>query len=448
MLVYVRYLMPDHFGRCFAYLQGRFGKVAIAVVCAGRAAAQFPAFAVVVKHYPVHQPAPHGDAVHADELLVPGCQCAAFVFPGLHSAVVGCGQLDDALLHRMVVVGGHTVKPGMHQYYSFSILLRILIAAAKAQRLFGVVVHGCAVAGQQPAAVVHVLYHRVDSAPCFLLTVFPVLQPGVFIGRHGFDMPVHPQPRMLAEDHRRVVRLGCRTVGQQQQRYTYHLAHYYNKNRDLHHGETVMPAPANTYLCSMRLCAYLLLMMILLSACGNDGITEDSNGDRTFTYAPLQWTMQLPKGWQVLTEAERDRLNYAAENYYEEAGGRHKGGEKKIIMGVRKGESNMNACYIFTRSYARDEDYPSLRDLLRQQKQQYTGGQYTLWDTLVQERMGSADWEKAVLRVSYNNKPYFTYTTYSTMIDTLNFGCSIVTNNSTDEKMLDYNFRQAASATR
>ena len=191
-----------------------------------------------------------------------------------------------------------------------------------------------------------------------------------------------------------------------------------------------------------------LFLFLLVCACNDDGIREDDKGNTIFTYKPLGWTMQLPKDWQVLSAVERDKLDYAAQNFYEEANGKNKGGEKKIIMGVRKGESNMNACYAFVRSYARDEDYPSLRDLLRQQKQQYSNGAYYAHDTLVKDTLGGHAFEKAVLTVSYNNKPYFTYTTYSTMIDTLNFGVSIVTNNKTDEMMLNNNFRQSATGIR
>lgn len=196
----------------------------------------------------------------------------------------------------------------------------------------------------------------------------------------------------------------------------------------------------------MKNCAFFLLIALLFAACGDDGMGKDDNGTPTFTYEPIGWTMQLPKDWQVLSKAERNQLDYAAENYYEEAAGKKKGGEKKIIMGVRKGESNMNACYAFIRSYARDEDYPALRDLLRQQKQQYSNGTYQAQDTLITLKLGEHDFEKAILTVNYNGKPYFTYITYSTMLDTLNFGISIVTNNRTDEIMLDENFKRSVTS--
>lgn len=183
----------------------------------------------------------------------------------------------------------------------------------------------------------------------------------------------------------------------------------------------------------------------MFAACDNDGIYKDSNGNATFTYEPVNWTMPLPKDWLVVSKAERDRLDYAAQNYYEEANsGKKKGGEKKIIMGIRKGESTMNACYAFVRSYERDEDYPALRDLLRQQQQQYSENGYTATGEVTKVQLGGNEYERALLSVTYNGKPYFNYITYSTMLDTLNFGVSIVTNNKTDEMMLEHNFKQSA----
>lgn len=189
----------------------------------------------------------------------------------------------------------------------------------------------------------------------------------------------------------------------------------------------------------------MLIVFTWLSSCNNnDGITN-KDGNRVFTYEPIGWQMTLPDNWQVLTESERDKLNYAAQNYYEEENTKNKGGEKKIILGIKKAEKDMNACYAYVRSYQRDEDYPNLRDLLRQQKSQYSTNNYDAQDTLVKETIGRLEFEKAVLTVYYAGKPYFTYTTYSTMIDTLNFGVSIVTNNTADEQLLTNNFRQSVS---
>lgn len=191
---------------------------------------------------------------------------------------------------------------------------------------------------------------------------------------------------------------------------------------------------------------FILLMPVLLTACNNDGITTNKEGNNVFTYEPIGWQMVLPDNWQVLTESERDKVNYAAQNYYEEENTKNKGGVKKIILGIKKEEKDMNACYAFVRTYQRDEDYPNLRDLLHQQKRQYSTDNYDAQDTLIKETIGSLEFEKAVLTVYYAGKPYFTYTTYSTMIDTLNFGVSIVTNNAADEQLLTNNFRESVSS--
>ena len=186
-------------------------------------------------------------------------------------------------------------------------------------------------------------------------------------------------------------------------------------------------------------------LLLLLNACKEEGMGKNANGENTFTYEPISWTMVLPEGWNVLSAADRDKLDYAAENFYEEANSGKKSGAKKIILGVKKADKDINSIYAFVRSYERDEDYPRLRDLLRQQKRQYSTGEYQAHDTLIKETIGGHEFEKGILTVSYAGKPYYTYTTYSTMLDTLNFGVSIVTNNAADEEMLNEHFRQSAA---
>lgn len=186
---------------------------------------------------------------------------------------------------------------------------------------------------------------------------------------------------------------------------------------------------------------------MFLFSCSNDGISTDDAGNKIFTYEPIGWQMVLPDGWEVLNESERDKLAYKAENYYEEdMAAKKRGGEKQIILGVRKGEKDMNAVYAFTRSYERDEDYPELEELLAQQYRSYATGEYSADSSLVQENLDGIVFDKATLHVSYAGKPYFTYITYSTMLDTLNFGVSIVSNNAADEQMLVGNFRQSAGS--
>lgn len=189
---------------------------------------------------------------------------------------------------------------------------------------------------------------------------------------------------------------------------------------------------------------FVILCWLLLSCNDNDTSTNEA-GDKVFTYAPIGWQMILPEGWEVLSEAERDKLAYKAEHYYEEdMAAKKRGGEKQIILGVRKGEKDMNAVYAFIRSYERDEDFPDLAELLEQQYRSYATGEYSADTSLTQEVLSGIVFDKATLKVSYAGKPYFTYITYSTMLDTLNFGISIVSNNTADEQMLTDNFRKSA----
>lgn len=183
--------------------------------------------------------------------------------------------------------------------------------------------------------------------------------------------------------------------------------------------------------------AYLFIAILLLAACNSNGISTGADGHRIFTYEPLGWQMQLPDDWQVLSESQRDKLAYKAQNYYEEdASSRNKEGEKKIILGVRKGEKDMNAIYAFVREYRKGDDAPDMADLLNQQYRQYSTDMYTAEKSLTHEDIDGKPFDIGVLEVSYNGKPYFTYTTYSTMLGNTNFGVSIVTNNKTDEQML------------
>lgn len=201
------------------------------------------------------------------------------------------------------------------------------------------------------------------------------------------------------------------------------------------------------YLCLMKRSLFLFLLVMILLSCSDDGISIDDAGNKVFTYEPIGWQMVLPEGWEVLSEAERDKLAYKAEHYYEEdMAAKNRGGEKKIILGVRKGEKDMNAIYGFIRSYERDEDYPELEELLEQQYRSYATGEYSAEKSLVQETLSAIAFDKATLKVSYAGKPYFTYITYSTMLDTLNFGVSIVTNNAADEQMLVEHFRKSAAS--
>lgn len=190
-----------------------------------------------------------------------------------------------------------------------------------------------------------------------------------------------------------------------------------------------------------------IILTLFLFSCSNNGISTDEAGNKVFTYEPIGWQMILPDGCEVLSEADRDKLAYKAEHYYEEdMAAKKRGGEKQIILGVRKGEKDMNAVYAFTRSYERDEEYPELKELLAQQYRSYATGDYSADSSLVQETLSGIVFDKAILNVSYAGKLYFTYITYSTMLDTLNFGVSIVADNAADERMLVDNFRRSAGS--
>jgi len=197
----------------------------------------------------------------------------------------------------------------------------------------------------------------------------------------------------------------------------------------------------------MKHSVFALLLVLVFASCSDDGISKDGAGNKIYTYEPIGWQMVLPDGWEVLSEADRDKLAYKAEHYYEEdMAAQRRGGEKQIILAVRKGEKDMNAVYAFVRCYERDEDFPDLEELLMQQYRSYATGEYSAEKSLVQETLSGIVFDKATLKVSYAGKSYFTYITYSSMLDTLNFGVSIVTNNAANEQMLVDNFRQSVGS--
>ncbi|MCB9047233.1 MAG: hypothetical protein H6550_13955 [Chitinophagales bacterium] len=188
-------------------------------------------------------------------------------------------------------------------------------------------------------------------------------------------------------------------------------------------------------------------VLIFTASCDNNGISRNGDGEKVYTYSPIGWQMAIPENWEILSETQRDKLAYAAQNYYEEESlSNNKEGEKKIILGVRKSKDDINSVYAFVRSYNREEDHPSLHDLLTQQYRSYSADFYSADTSLTKEIIDGISFEIAVLSVQYRDKPYFTYTTYSTMLDTLNFGVSIVSNNANDEDMLINNFKSSISS--
>lgn len=189
-----------------------------------------------------------------------------------------------------------------------------------------------------------------------------------------------------------------------------------------------------------------ICLLLLLTACNNNGISTDSNGNTIFTHPPIGWVMKLPQDWQVLTATERMKLAYKAENFYEENTITANAEQKEIILGVRKQKDDINAVYAFTRQYKKGEDQPDLAALLQQQYSGYTTGNYSATKELTQDTISGIIFDKAELQVQYNGQPYFSYTTYSTMLGTLNFGISITANNKTDYQLLLNNFKQSVSS--
>lgn len=185
----------------------------------------------------------------------------------------------------------------------------------------------------------------------------------------------------------------------------------------------------------------LFLASLFIASCGNDGLSEGENGQQEYTYDELGWTMQVPKGWEVLSKARRTQLGNAAQSFYGEGGSEMKEGEKEIIFGAKKGEKDVNAVYAFIRKYSAEEaEAPDMSELLRQQEEGYNTIPYSAETSLEQLVIGDHSFDKAIMQVYYDDRPYFKYTTYSTMIDTVNFGVTIISNNEQDEQMLTENF--------
>lgn len=188
-----------------------------------------------------------------------------------------------------------------------------------------------------------------------------------------------------------------------------------------------------------------LLIIILAVSCNNNNVAETEDGKQVFNYEPLNWQISVPEGWQTLSSSQLKQLGNAAESFYGE-GEEEKEGEKKIIFGARKAEKNINAIYAFIRTYNKgEEEAPDMNELLRQQKEGYNTIPYSAETSVVQENLSGYTFDKATMQVYYDDKPYFKYTTYSTIIDTLNFGVTINSNNAEDERILTELFNKSLS---
>lgn len=182
-----------------------------------------------------------------------------------------------------------------------------------------------------------------------------------------------------------------------------------------------------------------LLFVVVIAACADDSITEKKDGSKEFTYEPLSWKIDVPVGWEVSSETERRHMAYKAATYYENS--EADDSKKEIIFAAKKGDSSVNSIYAFVREYPADEaEGPDMRALLRQQYAAYSSAPYNAEQHLTDMNIGKYIFTRAMLDIYYNNQPYYIYTTYSTMIDTLNFGVTIIGDNEADRKMLTENF--------
>lgn len=183
-----------------------------------------------------------------------------------------------------------------------------------------------------------------------------------------------------------------------------------------------------------------ILLCVFLLAC-NSNVRQGNEGSY-YQYEPLNWEILIPDGWEVMSESELDKMTYKAKGFYQEDEFAKQYGEKKIVMGLRKPDDKITAMYAFVRDYRTGDDPPRLKDVLNQQYQSYSSDFYSADTALTKENIEGKEFEKAVLEVSYNSKPYFTYVTYSTMLgDTLNFGASLIIKNQADRSTLERNFR-------
>ena len=184
---------------------------------------------------------------------------------------------------------------------------------------------------------------------------------------------------------------------------------------------------------------YLFVLLVFTTACSSN-IKSTAEGDY-YVYEPLNWEILIPDGWDVMAEIELKQMEYKAKGYYEEDELKKQYGEKNIIMGLKKPNDETTAIYAFTRSFRPGDDPPRLKDILSQQYRSYSSGVYTSDTSLTIQEIEGIDFEKAVLNVQYNNKPYFSYITYSTQLkDTLSFGVSIILKTTEDSMMLTESF--------
>lgn len=188
----------------------------------------------------------------------------------------------------------------------------------------------------------------------------------------------------------------------------------------------------------------IFLFVVLISSCGDNEVSTDDAGNKIFTSEEFYWQIRVPDGWEVLSKEKRDKITYASQQYYEGNDiGPKSEGEKKIIFAMKKEGDEANSMYAFTRTYSEEIYRPSLREMLEQQYRSYASGPYDADKFLVVDTIGEYVFDRAELKLSYNGKYYLSYITYSTMIDKVNFGSSIIVNNIADKEMLTNRFKQS-----
>lgn len=190
----------------------------------------------------------------------------------------------------------------------------------------------------------------------------------------------------------------------------------------------------------------LVLCVILFMSCDNNGVTRTEDGKEIFVYKPLSWQMEVPDGWQVLSKDRRVQLGNSASAFYGDEEEEQETVEKEIIFGAKKADKDINAVYGFIAKYTPGKaEPPDMNELLRRQRESYNMIPYSAETSVAQETINGHRFDIAVMQVYYDERPYFKYTTYSTMIDTVNFGITIISNNKVDESMLEDNFKKSVT---
>ncbi len=187
-----------------------------------------------------------------------------------------------------------------------------------------------------------------------------------------------------------------------------------------------------------------IVAITLLASCGSSdsNIQENEDGTRSFHYTPLGWSIELPDNWHVVSEEALKHKTYASKQFYEQGEGNNEG--NKIIFGIKKQEDqNVNVLYAYISANV-DDHKAALKGILNQQYAQYTAplsgyDEYTTDSSFRLIEIAGKQFYRSEVRVTAPPKyggGYFEYTTYATMIDTLNFGASITSTNETDKALL------------